>query len=329
MRVEDHLLALARIGAHEQHPAVAKPHLRDLRHRRHAADDHALVAPVELVGLARLEGERDIGFCCPPALPLGPDPGIAAHIVVAALVPFEPKLVEQPLVGQTLALGPLRVGRQHRLECRDVGPELRHWLLTPLVAPLRLHLRPNDRADRVPRQPELAGNRLDLLLVDEMRAPDLRNRVHRDHPPRPRADARTGRHVHRNDGGVKIARRSPHNRGQNCMPVHSLPASHGVRPGRGARRAGARTARRGAGRRSLIFGAHARESNSSCDQAWRQGPSFVGKCGRQRSADQVAAHSRADRRKSGCGAPILSAASRPRTRPCRSSISVASGPPRK
>ncbi|MGD9727748.1 MAG: hypothetical protein AB7E70_09690, partial [Hyphomicrobiaceae bacterium] len=38
--------------------------------------------------------------------------------------------------------------------------------------------------------------------------------------PRSRADARTGDHVHRDTGGVKIARRSPHNRGQNCMPVH-------------------------------------------------------------------------------------------------------------
>ncbi|MGD9730498.1 MAG: M48 family metalloprotease, partial [Nitrospiraceae bacterium] len=27
--------------------------------------------------------------------------------------------------------------------------------------------------------------------------------------------------VHRDTGGVKIARRSPHTRGQNCMPVHS------------------------------------------------------------------------------------------------------------
>ncbi len=49
-----YLLALARIGAHEHHAAVAKP---EMSHRR-AADQHDVVAPVESVGLARCEGER-------------------------------------------------------------------------------------------------------------------------------------------------------------------------------------------------------------------------------------------------------------------------------
>jgi hypothetical protein len=38
MCVEHHLLALARIGAHEHHPAVAKPDMRHLQGRRHAAN---------------------------------------------------------------------------------------------------------------------------------------------------------------------------------------------------------------------------------------------------------------------------------------------------
>ena len=62
VRVEHHLLALARIGAHEQHPAVAEPDVRDLDRDRHAAEHHDLVAPVELVGLARREPQRHEGF---------------------------------------------------------------------------------------------------------------------------------------------------------------------------------------------------------------------------------------------------------------------------
>jgi len=54
VRVEHHLLRLARIGPHERHPAMAQPHVRDLhRHRhRHAVQQNDLVTPVELVGLA-------------------------------------------------------------------------------------------------------------------------------------------------------------------------------------------------------------------------------------------------------------------------------------
>ena len=46
---------LARIGPHEHHPAVAEADVRDLHRRRGAVDHHDLVAPVELVCLARGE----------------------------------------------------------------------------------------------------------------------------------------------------------------------------------------------------------------------------------------------------------------------------------
>ena len=59
--VEHHLLRLARIGPHEQHPAVAEPDMRDLHRHRRAVDQHDLVAPVELVGLARREAQRHEG----------------------------------------------------------------------------------------------------------------------------------------------------------------------------------------------------------------------------------------------------------------------------
>jgi hypothetical protein len=56
--VEHHLLGLARIGPYEQHARVAEPDMGDLHRHRRAVDQHDLVAPVELVGLARIEAQR-------------------------------------------------------------------------------------------------------------------------------------------------------------------------------------------------------------------------------------------------------------------------------
>ena len=86
VRVEDHLLALARIGPYEHHPAVTEPKMGDLDDRGHTGDQHDIVAPVELVGLPWRERQRHIGFRARRRVPLGPDPGIAAHRIVAALV---------------------------------------------------------------------------------------------------------------------------------------------------------------------------------------------------------------------------------------------------
>jgi len=68
MRVEHHLLALARIGPHERHTAVAKSHLRHFDLGGDAVEHHDLVAPVELIGFARRETQRHIGCDTCPAL---------------------------------------------------------------------------------------------------------------------------------------------------------------------------------------------------------------------------------------------------------------------
>jgi hypothetical protein len=48
MRVEHHLLGLARVGTHKQHPAVTQTHVRNLhRHRR------AIEALVRRIGKRR------------------------------------------------------------------------------------------------------------------------------------------------------------------------------------------------------------------------------------------------------------------------------------
>src|SRR3546814_19420267 len=61
MRVEQHLLALARIRPDIDRPRCTQSHMRDLHPHRLARDLHILMAPVELVGLAGLEHQRDEG----------------------------------------------------------------------------------------------------------------------------------------------------------------------------------------------------------------------------------------------------------------------------
>ena len=63
MSIKHHLLALARIGSHEQHPAVAEPDMGDLDRHRRAVDQHHIVAPVELVGFSRGKAKRHEGCC--------------------------------------------------------------------------------------------------------------------------------------------------------------------------------------------------------------------------------------------------------------------------
>ena len=84
--VEHHLLRLARIGAHEQHPAVTKPDMGGLHDYRHAAQQNDLVAPVELVGFPRREAQRDVGRRRRLSALLGPSPGVAPHGIVATVV---------------------------------------------------------------------------------------------------------------------------------------------------------------------------------------------------------------------------------------------------
>lgn len=58
MRVEHHLLRPARRDADKQHPALAQPEMRDRHRDRRAIDQHDLIAPVELMGLARRKTQR-------------------------------------------------------------------------------------------------------------------------------------------------------------------------------------------------------------------------------------------------------------------------------
>ncbi len=84
--VKHHLLRLARIGPHDQHPAVTKPDMGNLHDHRHAAQQDDFVAPIELVGLSRRKAQRDISRGRRCATLLAPLPRITPNGIVSALV---------------------------------------------------------------------------------------------------------------------------------------------------------------------------------------------------------------------------------------------------
>jgi hypothetical protein len=93
--IENHLLRLARIGAREHHAAVAEADVRDLHDRRHAVQHDDLVAPVELVGFARSERQRNESARRRTRVRLRPGAGVAADGVIAAFVAARPQLLEK------------------------------------------------------------------------------------------------------------------------------------------------------------------------------------------------------------------------------------------
>src|SRR5438309_7157198 len=62
--IEHHLLRLARIAPHKQHPAVAEPDMGGLHNHRYAIELDDFMAPVELIGFSRRKAQRDIGRSC-------------------------------------------------------------------------------------------------------------------------------------------------------------------------------------------------------------------------------------------------------------------------
>jgi len=226
VRVEHHLLALAQVGAHIQHAAVAQADLR-YPHGDRASDEDVLVAPVELVGLARGEGERHVGFGRGSTLSRRPSARMTADVVVAAAVAQQAQLLEHPLEGQALPLRPLRVGAEHRLELADVRPEPWQRLILANIAPLGRLLplaRPHDAAHRIARQLQLSRDRLDLASLHEVGAPYPADRVHRDHPP-----LAPCRRTHEETSATTRGW------GQNCAPItpkqgSNLHAAAQVRP---------------------------------------------------------------------------------------------------
>ena len=136
--VEHHFLRLARIGAHEHHPAHGKPDVGDLRRRRHPVDDDDLMAPVKLISFARREGQWHVGFRRRARVLLAPSPRITPNRVVAALVTERPQLLVNADQRQPLPRRRFRVRRQQPIERGRPRPQLRPRLDLPFIRKRRL-----------------------------------------------------------------------------------------------------------------------------------------------------------------------------------------------
>ena len=228
MRVEHHLLRLARIGANEHHAAHAEPDVGDFHRRRHPVDDDDLVAPVKLVGFARRKRQGNVGFRRRARVLLAPAPRIAANSVVAALVAERPQRRVNAGQRQPLARRRLGVRRQQPVERLRPRPELRPRLDLAVIGKRRLP-RPQDPPHRVARQMQGPRDLLDRLPLAQMLAPYPTNRLHNQHPlpPASRQSRQTtkpeigGSILHADDApqGVNFARRNTSGRGVGGAPA--------------------------------------------------------------------------------------------------------------
>jgi len=131
--VEHHLLCLARIAPHKQHPAVTEPDMGGLHDHRYAIEQDDFMAPVELIGFSRRKAQRDVGRSRGfPAL-LAPSPGVTAHGVVTAVIAAPAELLEDPDQCQLLASGFGRVPCQQSVEFCCPSSQLRPRLDNTLV----------------------------------------------------------------------------------------------------------------------------------------------------------------------------------------------------
>ena len=132
---------------------------------RDTRDHHDLVAPVELAGLTRIVGKRDIGLGRHRPSGLRPGPGIAADGIIAALVTKSPKLLEDADQGEPLARRLVRVALQKLVK-----------LLLPRADPWhRLRSRPDCRNDRA-RGPQSCHSPSEYFSLGGIRMPMLAER---------------------------------------------------------------------------------------------------------------------------------------------------------
>ena len=162
------LLGLTWIGPHEGHPAVAEPHVSDLDRHRDAVDQNDLVAPVELVGLSRIEAQRHEGSRRSRAARAPPGRGVAPDGVIAAFVAQTAQVLEDPQQRHPLAPAARSIRGEETLELLAPRPELRMRLNAALVLEHGL-LGPQNLPHNLPRQLQLTADLLDRLSLNKMR----------------------------------------------------------------------------------------------------------------------------------------------------------------
>ena len=157
--LEHHLLALARKNLNQKEATVAQPQVRRLDPHGGAGDHRILVTPVELVGLAGIEGQRDVGW--PVRSRSLPAPGrrVTAHRIVAAVVAQAGQFLVDPHQRQAIAPAFVLVGFQQPVQLLDPGPQLRQRLNRAFIAQRRL-VRAHHLAHRVAGQLQIPSDLL-------------------------------------------------------------------------------------------------------------------------------------------------------------------------
>ena len=167
---------------------------------RHAVQRDDLMVPVELVGLARREGQRH--ECAPrrTRMRFAPAPRISPDGVASASVAERPQLLENPDHRHPLARRRFSVRRQQPIDVSRPSTQLRPGLdLSPIG---KRHLgRSQDLAHRVTRQLQLARDLPDRLALNEMLASNPTDRPHNQLPPPP-LRAKAGRRATANQGSI-------------------------------------------------------------------------------------------------------------------------------
>ena len=178
--VEHHLLRLARIGAHEHHPAVAEADMRDLHGRRHPVHQDNLVAPVKLVGLARRERQRHIGVRRRARALLSPRDCIAANGGIAAFVTEVAQLLVYPDQRQPFSGRLALVFLKQRF--KPLSPGTNPGLRLPRSFVMELgRVRADDLPHHLARDPQLSADLLYRLAQREIGAAYLGDRLHNQH----------------------------------------------------------------------------------------------------------------------------------------------------
>lgn len=121
MRIEHHLLALARISDQEKCAAVAEPHVRELDDLIDAAELDVLVAEVKLVRLARRKVLRDEGASHRHPAPLE-GAHLPAHRVHRARISFQAQRLVDPLRRALLPRRQFRLRLEPRLQRFEKRP---------------------------------------------------------------------------------------------------------------------------------------------------------------------------------------------------------------
>src|SRR5471032_2441750 len=104
------------------------------------------------------------------------------------------------------------------LELLAPGSDPRKRLRLPLITEL-CRLRSDDLPHDLPGNTEVTADRLDRLTVNEIRATDLRNRLHDQHSNL--SSHENGSQCGPLSDGVPIGCRSPRKRGPYSMPKHT------------------------------------------------------------------------------------------------------------